>query len=297
MLARPTNPDAADLAMQGWSLLNQSINKVRFYQARAIFEASLKLDDHETSSLVGLATILVVSAEQRWSEHSEHELEYAENLIAKALELAPKLGAAHRVRSWLLGYKNLLAEAIAAAEVAIELNRNDNLAHQLLALFELQSGDAGRSRALIEQAIRLSPRDPNQWGSLQILARAEIALGELEAALDHLHKAIIANPEMRFIRLFLATAHARAGREQEARKVIAGILSEEPDLLVGQSAAVQSVMRVQLELAARGYYLGTVDGRIGAFTQRAIAEFQRDCGIAVSGDLDASTLTRLKLDS
>ena len=49
-------------------------------------------------------------------------------------------------------------------------------------LFELQAGRADRSRAVIEQAMRLSPRDPNHWGSLAILARTPIALAEIEAA-------------------------------------------------------------------------------------------------------------------
>lgn len=62
----------------------------------------------------------------------------------------------------------------AAAERAVALNRNDSIAHRLLALFELQSGRAERSRAVIEQAMRLSPRDPNHWGSIAILARAQI---------------------------------------------------------------------------------------------------------------------------
>ena len=49
-------------------------------------------------------------------------------------------------------------------------------------LFELQAGRADRSRAVIEQAMRLSPRDLNHWGSLAILARAQIALAEIDAA-------------------------------------------------------------------------------------------------------------------
>jgi tetratricopeptide (TPR) repeat protein len=209
------------------------------------------------------------------------------------MRLIPSLGAAHRVKSWLLSYWAMLPEAIAAAERALELNRNDTLAHQLLALYELQSGHAERSRELIQQAMRLSPRDPNEYRSLHILARAEIALNEPDRALDHLQQAIVSNPEMHFVRLFVATAHGRAGRHREARQAIDEFVKFEPHLFQGQSPETRIIMRAQLELAARGYYLGTVDGRLGPFTQQALLEFQLASGLPPSSELDAPTLSRL----
>ena len=74
-----------------------------------------------------------------------------------------------------MGVVILVELPIAAAETAIAMNRNDSMAHRLLALFELQIEHPERSRAMIEQAMRLSPRDPNHWASLWILARAQIA--------------------------------------------------------------------------------------------------------------------------
>jgi tetratricopeptide (TPR) repeat protein len=149
------------------------------------------------------------------------DVDRAEELVDKALTLEPKIAAAHRVRSWIFGFRNQLPDAIAAAERAITLNRNDSMAHRLLALFELQAGRADRSRAVIEHAMRLSPRDPNHWGSLATLARAQIALGEIEAAFVNLRMAIVANPSATFVRLYFATAHGRMGREREARDVAA----------------------------------------------------------------------------
>ena len=173
------------------------------------------------------------------------------------------------------------------------MNRNDSMAHRLLALFELQIGHPERSRAVIEQAMRLSPRDPNHWGSLWILARAQIALGESEAALTNLRTAMIANPDVNLVRLHLATAYGQMGRDKEAREAIAEFLRMSPDLMADKSEAIKTVMKAQIELAARGYYLGGVDGRIGRFSQRAIAAFQRDQGIIETSDLDDVTLAKL----
>jgi len=291
--SRPRNPDAVDLAMQGWSLLNQPANRHRFRAARDLLEASLGMDGQLVDSLVGLAYILVANADQGWSDSPDQDVDRAEELVDKALALEPKIAVAYRVRSWIFGYRNWLPESIAAAERAITLNRNDSMAHRLLALFELQAGRPDRSRAVIEQAMRLSPRDPNHWGSLAILARAQIALGEIEAALVNLRAAIVANPDANFVRLYFATAYGRMGHDTEARESIAEFLRMSPDLMAGKSETARTVMKAQLELAARGYYLGTIDGRIGPFSQTALATLQRDQGIVETSVLDDATLAKL----
>jgi TolB-like protein/cytochrome c-type biogenesis protein CcmH/NrfG len=240
---RPKNPDAVDLAMQGWSLLNQPATRQRFRAARDILETSLEMDGQLVDSLVGLAYILVANADGGWSDTPDQDVDQAEELVDKALTLEPKIAAAHRVKSWIFGYRNRLPESIAAAEMAILLNRNDSVAHRLLALFELQAGRPERSRAVIEQAMRLSPRDPNHWGSLLVLARAQIALDECEMALSNLHMAIAANPDANFVRLYLATAYGRMGRDREAREAIAEFLRMSPDLMAGKSESTRVVMK------------------------------------------------------
>lgn len=291
--SRPKSPDAVDLAMQGWSLLNQPANKHRFHEARALLEASLGMDAQLVTSLVGLAYIFVANADYGWSDNPDPEIERAEELVNKALALEPRRGDANRIKAWILGYRNRLHEAITAAETAIALNRNDSMAHHLLAIWELQVGRPERSRTVIEQAMRLSPRDPYHSSCLTILARAQIALGASEAALANLRTAIATNPELNFTRQFLAAAYGRMGRDKEAREAIAEFLHMDPDLMSGKSEAMKTVIKAQLELAARGFYLGTIDGRIGAFAQRALVEFQRDEGITESGELDSATLAKL----
>jgi hypothetical protein len=66
-----------------------------------------------------------------------------------------------------------------------------------------------------------------------------------------------------------------------------------PDLMAGKSEPAKVVMKAQLELAARGYYLGIVDGRIGHFSESALAAFQRDQGIMETSVLDDVTLDKL----
>jgi TolB-like protein/class 3 adenylate cyclase len=290
---RHENPDAVDLAMQGWSLLNQEANRDRARQAREIFESSLRMDGELVASLVGSAYVLVANAERGWSDSPDRDVGRAEELVNKALALEPRRADANRTKSWIAAYLNRLHEAIAAAEAAIALNRNDSLAHRLLAMLELQVGRPERSRALIEQAIKLSPRDPTHSDSLGLLARAQIALGEGEAALANLRTAIATNPDLSYVRLYLATAYGRIGRDKDAREAIAEFLRMSPDLMAGKSDEMQIVIQAQLELAARGYYLGTVDGRVGAFAEQALFAFQREEGVAETGKLDSATINKL----
>jgi hypothetical protein len=90
-------------------------------------------------------------------------------------------------------------------------------------------------------------------------------LGESGAALTTLHQAIALSPELDYIRLFLATAYDRMEHDKEARESIVEDLRVRRDLMAGKSESVVIVMKAQLELAARGYYLGTVGGSIGPF--------------------------------
>ena len=154
-------------------------------------------------------------------------------------------------------------------------------------------GNSERSQKVIQQAIKLSPRDPNLWLAWQVLARAQIALGEGDEALINLQRAAAANPDESFFRAFMATAHGRMGRGKEARDAIAEFLRLNPNLMNGRSETAKTLLCAQLELSARGHYIGTIDGIAGPFLQRALTAFQRDQSIAETGELDETTAAKL----
>ena len=52
-------------------------------------------------------------------------------------------------------------------------------------------------------------------------------------------------------------------------------------------------MRVQVELRARGYYYGSIDGRLSADAQSAIRAFQTAQQLRATGYMDNETLGRL----
>jgi His-Xaa-Ser repeat protein HxsA len=61
----------------------------------------------------------------------------------------------------------------------------------------------------------------------------------------------------------------------------------------GQSAANAAVSAIQSELAKLGYYDGAIDGTLGDQTEAAIARYQEDQNLSVTGTVDAATLQSL----
>ena len=66
-------------------------------------------------------------------------------------------------------------------------------------------------------------------------------------------------------------------------------------VVVGREVGDNVVVDVQRSLARRGYYRGVVDGDLGPRTRAAIREWQADCRMPVTGQLDAPTLRSLAL--
>lgn len=56
-----------------------------------------------------------------------------------------------------------------------------------------------------------------------------------------------------------------------------------------------STADIQQALAERGFYYGPIDGDFGPMTQRAIATFQSEAGLPVTGEIDGSLLRALDL--
>ena len=60
-----------------------------------------------------------------------------------------------------------------------------------------------------------------------------------------------------------------------------------------QSAANATVNAIQSELAKLGYYNGAIDGILGDQTEAALARYQEDRDLSVTGTVDATTLQSL----
>ena len=69
MRERPDNPDAGDLALQGWALLNQPDSKERFAEAIKLFERALSTDSQNIRAMTGLAFTFCFRAGDQWTDN------------------------------------------------------------------------------------------------------------------------------------------------------------------------------------------------------------------------------------
>jgi tetratricopeptide (TPR) repeat protein len=104
-------------------------------------------------------------------------------------------------------------------------------------------GQFEQAKSDVQQAMRLSPRDPRiiQWHNY--LADAELGLGHLDAAIDEANRAIDAGYRVFYCYLNLAAAHALKGDIDQAKAPLAEARRLNPKLSVKWLTARKPVLQ------------------------------------------------------
>ena len=124
------NPDAVDLTMRGWSVLNGgSTNKDDVQRSVALFEEALRIDPANGQARVGLAQALILIYRNRWDPESAQVLARADEAATRAISTAPNYAHAHSVKAEVLGLSNRFDAALATYDRAIALDRNHAVAY------------------------------------------------------------------------------------------------------------------------------------------------------------------------
>jgi TolB-like protein/class 3 adenylate cyclase len=218
---RPNNMNAADLAMRGWAIAYQFRSVERRREARALFEAALRLDNGHVPALCGLAQMLLYEVVNDVTDDPAEHIRVADAVSSRALALAPGNARAHISRSMVLSFLCAPEEALRECELAIAQNRNHAWAHAWLGFVMTLLGRAEETEAHVTEALRLSPRDPGLCQWFLYLGTADLHLGKLESAIGRLTTSIIFEPNQGRSRFLLAAALALAGRESEAAQACA----------------------------------------------------------------------------
>ena len=99
---RPNNPDAVDLTMRAWSVLNQPYSREQLEQSRSLFEQALHIDAGLPKALVGLSQTLATEVNYRWSAAPEEALARATDAVNRVLSAYPEDAMAHFVKGEIL---------------------------------------------------------------------------------------------------------------------------------------------------------------------------------------------------
>jgi len=226
-----TNPDAVDLTMRGWYVLNGGpTNKDDVQRSAALFEEALQIDPANGQAQVGLAQALILMYRNRWDPELAQVLARADEAATQAIASAPNYAPAHSVKAEVLGLANRFDAALAAYDRAIALDRNHAVAYVGRARNLILIGRAADALAPVEQAIRLSPRDPDLYVWYFVLCHAHTHLARDSSAIDWCNRSIATGNTFYFAYVDLASADAWRGQKAEAAAAVAELLKLRPGL-------------------------------------------------------------------
>jgi adenylate cyclase len=208
---RPTdNPDALDYILQGRAVLKPHSRESHAEQI-SLFERALALDPHSVEAQSQLATVLTSRVLEGWTDTAAADIARAEELVSQALSASPRSPLAHFAKGQVLRAQNRYGEAIPEYETVIAFNRNSVGALAALADCKLYVGPIEEVIPLQEQALRLSPRDPNISNMYARIGRVHALQSRTDEAIVWFEKARSANPGMPQRHAALASAYALKG--------------------------------------------------------------------------------------
>jgi tetratricopeptide (TPR) repeat protein len=129
-------------------------------QAIALFERALSLDPQSVTAQSWLARTLAARESDQLTAAPTADVARAEAVVRRALIAEPRDALAHYAQGTVLRAQDRFEEAIPEYELAIEFDRNWLDAYANLAQCKFYAGSLEEYIPLVEQAIRLSPRDP-----------------------------------------------------------------------------------------------------------------------------------------
>jgi adenylate cyclase len=229
---RPNNPNAVDLTMRGWAVLNQPYSREQLAQSSALFERALQIDPGFPKALVGLAATLAVGVNYRWTDAPADQLRRAENAVDQVLSRFPSDAMAHFVKGEIQRAKGRnLDAAVGEYVAAIAINPSLAPAHGALGATKIRVGRSAEAFAPLQMAIQLSPRDPllNTW--YFYVCHAHTHLGQYDEAIDWCRRSIAVKPFW-IAYADLAAANALTGHEREAHSAVAELRRLRPNYTV-----------------------------------------------------------------
>jgi adenylate cyclase len=306
----PTDPDSMDLTLRADAMPQQDTAKSNA-DARRLYERAVELDAQNVGALIGLGWTYLAEVQQDWiaGDASDGSLKRANDAATRAISINPRSSTAYHLKSNILAYmtendyRGEIAQAIAAAETALEINPNRPSTLAWLGRLYAKAGHPERTPAFIAQAIRLNPANMRNYQHID--GMAQLQMGHIEEAIDIFQRSVLVSPNQVISWGGLTGAFIAAGRDVEAqsalvkwREVAASQGSYKPDYPPDRDVLY---VRVQLALLRLGRWPYSIIlwemVRPGGNLTRALLKFQADQNLPPTGQPDEATLARLGITS
>ena len=215
--ARPTeHPDALDYILRGRAVLLKPRTPDTYREAINLFERALAVDPQSVEAQSRLAAVLTARALSGMADLAAANLARAKGLVDQALAASPRNALAHFVKGHVLRLQNRWVAAIPEYEAALALDHNLVAALTSLGWCKLYAGSIEEVSPLAEQAMRLSPRDPNIAWCYHLIGIVHLLLSCTDEAIVWLAKARSASPGIPAHHSDLASAYALRGETDRA---------------------------------------------------------------------------------
>ena len=230
------NPNSIDLVMRGRAAVTQWARqpptKEELVAARALFERALEIDPKNADALAGSAHAYMV--EYAYGPNNP-ETDYDAKVLGQAdrsIALARDNAWAYSVKSIYLNISRRPNDALRVANAGLDLDSNDALLFAWRSSAETYLGQFEQAILDVQQAMRLSPRDPRISNWHNLMADAELGLSHFDAAIEAASKSVDAGFRVFYPYLNLAAAHALKGDMDRAKAALAEARRLNPNLSV-----------------------------------------------------------------
>ena len=209
---------AYDCVLRGREFMfGKEKNRNTFEQATTFFRKALEIDPNYSQAYACLGFAHIFDYQNRWTDDPDSSLPLAKQYALKAIEKDPNEPLARCVAAIAASFEKDLDRAKVEIDIAISLNPNLAIAHNLRGIGRIYSGQPLEAIPEIEQAMRLDPALSSQF--LHFLGMAYLLAGKYETAATLLRQRILLEPETDFSRVLLASALGHLGEVDEARRI------------------------------------------------------------------------------
>jgi len=198
-------------------LLGPNKNRDTFEQAKKLFLRAIEVDPRFAKAYAALGFAYMFDYQNRWSDDPDKSLQRAREYAELAVEKDPKEALAHAVAAVAATFQRDLDRAQSEINLALSLNPNMAMAYNIQGGIRIYLGRPEEAIPLIERAMRLDPATNSQF--LHFLGMANLLAGKYETAAAALRQRIVLVPTTDFSRSLLASALGHLGELDEARRV------------------------------------------------------------------------------
>jgi len=182
--------------------------KEAFPKAKAQALEAIKLDDDLAEGHTSLAFVLMMH-DWAWED--------AEREFIRALDLNPGYPTAHHWYAEFLMVMGRIEEAISHSKRAVELDPLGLIVHVLLGM---AYHFARRNDEAVDELTKVLEMEPAYQPAFIWLGQAYLQLGQYVEAVETFKTEVELSPQRSTTRAYLAAAHAFAGEEDEARRLL-----------------------------------------------------------------------------